>query len=77
MMTWVDFYDTAVALSLVGLIAVAVGWSIDRWPEWRARNEAFRFAANIGWSAVLQECWRPAGTVHNPSDPSPTPRRSR
>lgn len=32
-MTFSGFYDTAVILSAVGLLAVAAGWSLENWPR--------------------------------------------
>lgn len=105
-MTWVDCYDTLVALSFVGLVAVAAGWAYERWlerrqmarfrrsPEFREFEAAMRRVQAACGTAVygplskmadaLQDALAkastvlaPPGTVQNPSDPSPRPRRRR
>ncbi len=104
-MTWVDLYDTVVALSFVGLVAVGIGWAYERWlerrqraeqmirfrrsPEFREFEAAMRRVQVVVGTSVYGPASRMAdalrelvdvvpalpGTVQNPSDPSPRPKR--
>lgn len=40
MVTWIDFYETAVVLSFVGLIAVGIVWCGLKWREHQERRAA-------------------------------------
>jgi hypothetical protein len=104
------FYDVAVILSFVGLVAVFGSWCWGRWRKMRDRrvllrlvwtDPAFRkfedemreFQATVGAAMVgpasrmatqlnalarsFESSCAPPGTVANPSDPSPQPRRTR
>ena len=75
-MTFSDFYDVVVFLAILGLPVVALGWSIDRWPEWCARHEAFELEARLRWHRRDPAIWVAPGTVQRPSDPSPRPRNT-
>lgn len=79
MMTLGDLYVACTLLSVVLSVAVLAGWSIDCWPEWRARHEAFMRDADCSRFALRQTAmWRRSGTVFRPwNDPSPIPLEQR
>ena len=65
---WGDLYVIVTCGAFVGLIAVATGRAIDRWPEWRQRRDDFQTTRRMQDPPRINQVRR---------DPSPTPRRAR
>lgn len=83
-MSWADLYDCVVLFGVVGLVA-ALGANLiygrdDMRAWWEARKmlaSERRFLANLTYACCVPvPGYEPAGTVQNPADPSPRPRRS-
>lgn len=73
-MSWGDAYVVVMRLSVLVSFAALVGWSIDRWPEWRTNARAFQWEAGHRWTAWTNWAFEAPSTVWNPADPSPSPR---
>lgn len=77
MMTFDDLYVTVTLLAILFTpIVLWLGW-IEHRESWRANHKTFRVEAACRWwlweDRMHTYGW--PGTVHNPSDPSPRPRK--
>lgn len=66
-----DIYVTVTVIAYALTAAIAIGWAIDRWPEWTANHAEFMRDAQWRWACWEADVYQMPGTVWNPTVPAP------